>query len=793
MSKPPPDPSDTPLPNVSDDPPINHLHSISLVDPPTNRRSVSLTAFQMSLQKRDTKLNLIKNAVSSSTTSYAPLRNTPSQHHNRITDNNSIAMLHNSLHTNNEYVPVNVTQDSPHPYQHTQTTTETHQNQLSTDVAYNSIQTKKLNCELLYHQDETHYVLSEFCHPVSSTNVNTTQQCRYGRDCLVLKWKILEGAVQHSELSPTTYTPPVNEKEQSKYIYDLVDTRYVTCFRKCTSKNSTQPKYFHHVCYMHNMNKSKVGKMNHIQVSNDDKFTLRLVNQSLKQNNTNSRLVDKDAPDGMIKLILPVCGKRCSSNVMRDVNNTMTKMMSSPTIGDGSSKINWDNDGGNGKRSSIQVLVDWITTEENCTFYYGGKLKKGQTCGQRKEGFHYLIAEEIRKENSKFIVTVHICTSIYVHIYRLYIYIYIYKIILILIVRHLYSDSIRSPASIKSRIDRLLESFKAADARFKKTGAGIHDFTQFRSFHDSVLKKHCRWYHELYAVFHDRPNVNAAYTNEEEDDSSSLLLEDDESLVSDSNSRNSDIEVVDCFNTSNSNSNNMLTSDNSTSDSFNFSSNLERHSTTQGKKHDLPLTNATVVVNKQNDSTSATKEVHTAELNKEPEVQVVPMSPTPVTPKTCESPTKKAKLTPSQAQHIQKGLISNKKKQVRGKGRKGTGVFWNTKEEEEREVLMECRRTKMKLDQQRHEDIKMIESKKLLQINKIEEKKITLDEQRLQLESKSIELKMKRESVLYSQERKNLMLLNMKIFKERQEMKLNDPSLTDEKLDKLFPMDLDYN
>jgi hypothetical protein len=52
----------------------------------------------------------------------------------------------------------------------------------------------------------------------------------------------------------------------------------------------------------------------------------------------------------------------------------------------------------------------------------------------------------------------------------------------------IHKDSIRSPASIKSRIDRLLESFKVADARFKRTGAGIHDFNEFRSFHDSVLK-----------------------------------------------------------------------------------------------------------------------------------------------------------------------------------------------------------------------------------------------------------------------------------------------------------------
>jgi hypothetical protein len=76
-------------------------------------------------------------------------------------------------------------------------------------------------------------------------------------------------------------------------------------------------------------------------------------------------------------------------------------------------------------------------------------------------------------------------------------------------------------------------------------------------------------------------------------------------------------------------------------------------------------------------------------------------------------------------------------------------------------------------------------------LNKREAKKLSLDEQHLKLESKVIEMKIKRKSVLYSQERKNLMLLNMKIFKERQQMKKEDPTLTDEYLDKYFKVDME--
>jgi hypothetical protein len=403
MSKLPPNiPTDMPTPSVGDDPPINHLNSISLTAAPINRNSTSLTAFQMSLQKRNTKLSQLKNSISSSTNLYRDdIYTQESKPPSIITTNNAAANLHNSLLTHNDYVPIQITQDYSNSYHNSLQIESTQKtNVTATTLPCNNSNSKTLECELLYHQDETHYVLNEFCHPVSSTNIDTINECRFGRDCVLYRSKILEQGNQHSELSETTYTPPVNQKRHDKYTYDIMDLRYVSCFRKCTNKGVNNPKKFHHVCYMHNMSKSKDKDMTHLEVSNDDAFTLRLVNLSLNDKNT-TEMEDLKAPDGFTQLILPVCGKRCLSNVQKDVNKLMTKMMSSPTVGDGSSKINWDNDGGNGKRSSIEVLIDWITTEENCTFYYGGKLKKGQTCGQRKEGYHYLIADEIRKENGK--------------------------------------------------------------------------------------------------------------------------------------------------------------------------------------------------------------------------------------------------------------------------------------------------------------------------------------------------------------------------------------------------------
>jgi hypothetical protein len=66
-----------------------------------------------------------------------------------------------------------------------------------------------------------------------------------------------------------------------------------------------------------------------------------------------------------------------------------------------SNLLNWENDGEENKRSSMSILIDWFTTEENVSNYYGGKNKFGKTTAERKEDYHHVIKELIQKENGK--------------------------------------------------------------------------------------------------------------------------------------------------------------------------------------------------------------------------------------------------------------------------------------------------------------------------------------------------------------------------------------------------------
>jgi hypothetical protein len=63
----------------------------------------------------------------------------------------------------------------------------------------------------------------------------------------------------------------------------------------------------------------------------------------------------------------------------------------------------WDKDGTEDKKSSIRILIDWLTTEGNLSDYHGGVDKHGNTNANRKETYHNLLAKKIREENGKTI------------------------------------------------------------------------------------------------------------------------------------------------------------------------------------------------------------------------------------------------------------------------------------------------------------------------------------------------------------------------------------------------------
>ena len=95
-------------------------------------------------------------------------------------------------------------------------------------------------------------------------------------------------------------------------------------------------------------------------------------------------------------LIFPVCGKRCFNIVNAYRNKTRPKGVS-----EYANTQSWDNDGNELNRSSIKVLLDWLTTEENASSYFGGVDTLGRTSAIRKEAYHHHIRGLIKTENGK--------------------------------------------------------------------------------------------------------------------------------------------------------------------------------------------------------------------------------------------------------------------------------------------------------------------------------------------------------------------------------------------------------
>ena len=50
----------------------------------------------------------------------------------------------------------------------------------------------------------------------------------------------------------------------------------------------------------------------------------------------------------------------------------------------------------------MEVLIDWFTTEENTSKYFGGVNSNGRISANRKESYHLHIRDMIKEENDKF-------------------------------------------------------------------------------------------------------------------------------------------------------------------------------------------------------------------------------------------------------------------------------------------------------------------------------------------------------------------------------------------------------
>jgi hypothetical protein len=293
--------------------------------------------------------------------------------------------------------PVAVTTSLPtQTYNNTINTNSTNLNSTISSIDSDAINSV---CTLLHHQDHTHYILTRFCQPVpSSVDPLDPPLCKYGKKgCMVRRSRVYKDGKPVFELSPTVFIPlPGNLRI---YKYNIIDTRTYTCCQpSCTNTKTKSSKLMHHACFMHAMKLSSDDpEMTFIAMEKQDDKILEYIRVNSIERKVLNHLYSKDTP-----ILFPVCGKRCSKLVtgyrhkeviVLDDNATDVPM----------APANWEKDSNGGKNlSSIQVLIDWLTTEENASQYFGGVNEQGKTNAMRKEGYHKVIKDLIFEKTGEF-------------------------------------------------------------------------------------------------------------------------------------------------------------------------------------------------------------------------------------------------------------------------------------------------------------------------------------------------------------------------------------------------------
>ena len=248
----------------------------------------------------------------------------------------------------------------------------------------------------VYHGYNSNYIIHRYCQPVADSFDISKEICKYTRDCVVNKNKILKKSSLLESLSPTCFDAVPNKKTTSNY--SVNDLRIVRCFSpSCKSIKTKRPKLFHYVCFMHMLNMNEDTEMKLIGWKEYEQQIKKQVDSSVDMNHIQNSLTNDNT-----NLIFPFCGIRCFRSIVKPKKEESEYSIIK----------SWDNDGTSKSKSSIKVLIEWITTEENCSSYFGGLDATGRTNANRKETYHYHIRDLIIKENGEFIfVLIYIINS----------------------------------------------------------------------------------------------------------------------------------------------------------------------------------------------------------------------------------------------------------------------------------------------------------------------------------------------------------------------------------------------
>jgi hypothetical protein len=307
----------------------------------------------------------------------------------------------------------------------------------------------------------------------------------------------------------------------------------------------------------------------------------------------------------------------------------------------------------------------------------------------------------------------------------------------------------RTPESIRTKIVRVMQSYKKAQDRFNTSGNGLEGIEE-SDFHSKVLKETCRFYDDLKPILGDRPNVTAWATNEDEEEDDEVECLDDES----------DIEVC---------SEDELDSSND-EDVHNKASQNQRETATSLQ-----------IVDKATTSTSRNRD--TSESSGRSDEDVVCLSPTKqkksktITQGQRKVGKKKQKIAPIDAKELQKSIQRKGGKSIHKKNNDSKLSDIIEGERLEREFMMSSRQKKMEFEEEKHNDLKQIEDTKM-----------RIDEKRFELEQSTFVMKKEQIKFQTDYEKNRVLLQRIELFKKREELKVQNPNITDEFLDKHFPL-----
>ena len=326
-----------------------------------------------------------------------------------------------------------------------------------------------------------------------------------------------------------------------------------------------------------------------------------------------------------------------------------------------------------------------------------------------------------------------------------------------------------------------MASYKEASERMNRTGNGLEGF-QFTSFQEYVVRNVCRYYFDLEPILKDRPNVTPWFTNEDDSDDETedtterdhdrnvravILSSDDESASS----------LTECSNKTRDVVSNEETSEERSRSATTTTSEVGRQSTAGSKydgeyssdsDHTLSTTNNTSNVSNMSDDTSSIN-IGSRQLKKKDKVIK--------SPKRKSTKQNSNKYTPMEAKKMQKTLLlKNRKKSIVKKNDKHRSSTYANLDNDERDLLVETRKSKMIFEKEKHMDMKRLENEKM-----------NIERERLNMEKDTIKLRHEHMMTQNNLERSKIALLRLEMFKERQEIKKKYPEVTEEMLNEQFP------